>query len=73
MPLRLFLILILAACAPLPDLPDPAAATLPTPQILPLDQLLAAAPPDAPQDNGQSLTARAAALRARAAALRAAQ
>lgn len=66
----LLLCLAWAACAPIPDLGQPAAPVGPVPQILPLDQVLAMGQTGqiAP-DAAAALTARAQWLRARAAAM----
>ena len=62
--------LVLAACAQLPETGiAPSPSTGPAPQILPLDQIRAAAPAEAASTD--NLDARANALRARASALRA--
>lgn len=65
----LWMSIALAACSPLPDTGiAPATVTGPAPQILPLDQILAAAPPEGAAIG--DLSARTAALQARARGLR---
>ena len=67
----LALCLTLTACAGFPQV-DAAASTAngPAPALLPMDDVLAQINPDQAETAGNSLTARAAALRARAANLR---
>lgn len=67
----LILCLGLAACATFPQVDAVASKSSGvTPALLPMDDLLAQIPPPRAEAAGNSLTARAAALRARAAALR---
>lgn len=65
---------LLSACArpqALDDAHSPAVAAAPYPSLLPLDALVAATPPAAPDNPEAAVAARAANLNARAAALRA--
>ena len=67
----LILCLTLSACASFPGVDAAASkATGPAPALLPMDELLAQTGQPRAETAGNSLTARAAALRARAAALR---
>ena len=61
-------LILLPACAPLPQVTRVLGKTGPTPELLPLEQLPSAAMPG---DPGTGLAGQAAALRGRAAALRA--
>ena len=61
-------LILLPACAPLPQVTRVLGKTGPTPALLPLEQLPSAA---IPADPGGALADQAASLRARAAALRA--
>lgn len=71
LPLTSVLCLALIGCATVPDLGPLPAAVGPTPQILPLDQLIAAAQGGRlTVAMGDALVARANRLRARAAAMR---
>lgn len=67
----LFLILSLSACAQFPEVDAGARTNLPTPTLLPTDQLIAGTDQTAPADPlagpVATLNARAAALRAQAA------
>ncbi len=65
----LWMSVALVACSPLPDTGiAPSTVRGPAPQILPLDQILATAPPEGAAVG--NLATRAAALRARAGGLR---
>ncbi|MDP2737880.1 MAG: hypothetical protein Q8O82_04010 [Pseudorhodobacter sp.] len=71
LPLTSVLCLALSGCATVPDLGPLPAAVGPSPQILPLDQLIAAAQGGRlTAAMGDALVARANRLRARAAAMR---
>lgn len=71
LPLTSVLCLALSGCATVPDLGPLPTAVGPTPQILPLDQLIAAAQGGRlTVAMGDALVARANRLRARAAAMR---
>lgn len=61
-------LILLPACAPLPQVTRVLGKTGPTPALLPFEQLPSAA---SPADPGGALAGQAAGLRARAAALRA--
>lgn len=61
-------LILLPACAPLPQVTRVLGKTGPTPTLLPLEQLPAAA---IPADPGAGLAGQASGLRGRAAALRA--
>jgi hypothetical protein len=64
---------LLAGCSPLPQTGRESIATKAAPQLLPIDQLLAAAadaPGGASAAQGEALAARAARLRARAGLMR---
>lgn len=66
----LCLLPILAGCASLPGPREAAGTRAAWPALMPIDTVLAAVPPPAP-DPAAAVAARAAALRARAAALQA--
>lgn len=66
---------VFAACARFPEVEAAESATVasaPYPALLPIDALVAGAPPGPSSDPAASVTARAAALRTRADRLRAA-
>jgi hypothetical protein len=67
MPIRAFLLLLLlAACIPLPDLGTPPPPAGPPPALLPLDQVLSAPLPTASAASGAALAARGEALKVEA-------
>lgn len=66
-----FLLLCLAACAPMPQIDALGSGTATPPPLLPIDGLIAQAGATTP-DPGPALASRAARLRARAAAIAAA-